>query len=130
DAVLLETLKIQKLAGAQAENGWKSTAWVAVVKALEEGGLSKPGNKKTAAKCSDHWGNLKASYVQVHKLRNCSGFGWDDQAKMVTATDDVWDAYLKSHKKAERWRKTPFPLYDDIHYLVSGIVATGAGAFH
>ena len=32
--------------------------------------------------------------------------------------------------KASRWRKTPFPLYDDMHFLVHGIVATGAEAFH
>jgi hypothetical protein len=36
----------------------------------------------------------------------------------------------KAHKKAAQWRHTPFPLYDEIQYLVKGIVATGAGAFH
>jgi hypothetical protein len=59
----------------------------------------------------------------------------------------VWDALLevfvvyslcvilRSYRcekkpKAKRWRKTPFPLYNDILYPVEGIVATGAGAFH
>jgi hypothetical protein len=32
--------------------------------------------------------------------------------------------------KASHWHKIPFPLYDDIHFLVHGVVATGAGAFH
>lgn len=28
-----------------------------------------------------------------------------------------------------KWRKTPFPLYDSIHDLVVGTVATGEGVF-
>ncbi|KAJ7314653.1 hypothetical protein DFH08DRAFT_1041289 [Mycena albidolilacea] len=38
------------------------------------------------------------------------------------------DHYINSHSNARKWRKTPFPLYDDILYLVNAIVATGAGA--
>ena len=38
--------------------------------------------------------------------------------------------HLKSHRKAAHWRNTPFPLYDELSYLVEGVVATGAGAFH
>ena len=34
------------------------------------------------------------------------------------------------HKKATCWKSTPFPLYDEVLYLVHGIFATGAGAFH
>ena len=27
------------------------------------------------------------------------------------------------------WRKTPFPIYDEMHALVDSVVATGSGAF-
>ena len=37
---------------------------------------------------------------------------------------------LKAYKKADQWHYTPFPLYDQIEYLVKGVIATGAGAFH
>ncbi|KAJ7652320.1 hypothetical protein B0H17DRAFT_1147402 [Mycena rosella] len=50
---------------------------------------------------------------------------------MVTATDNIWDAYIASSRAiAACWRGTPFPLYGEILYLVEGIVATGSGAFH
>jgi hypothetical protein len=64
---------------------------------------------------------------------------------MVTASDEVWELYLavrllfyfyllsdtfQTHENARKWRKTRFPLYDDILIIVDGIVATGAGAFH
>ncbi|KAJ7737174.1 hypothetical protein DFH07DRAFT_985750 [Mycena maculata] len=71
---------------------------------------------------------VKSWFVAVKHLRDASGFGWDNGLHMVTATDEVWDAYLKSHPKS-KWRKTPFPLYNNILYLVKGIIATGAGAF-
>jgi hypothetical protein len=37
---------------------------------------------------------LKKNYKEVDKLRNLSGFGWDDERKLVTAMDAVWEAYL------------------------------------
>ncbi|KAF8222659.1 hypothetical protein L208DRAFT_1160142, partial [Tricholoma matsutake] len=103
----------QKLLGFQAENGWKPQAWSAVADALKKEAVLK-GGEKTATKCQDHW----------------LGFGWDDGLKMVTASDEVWATYLKMNPKASRWCKTPFLLYDDIHFLVHGVIATGAGAFH
>ena len=30
----------------------------------------------------------------VKKLRDLSGFGWDEERKVVTAADDVWDKYI------------------------------------
>jgi hypothetical protein len=93
---------------------------------------------------------LKSEFIEVKKLREQSGFGWDDARKMVTATADVWEKYLavglcymcisehflmpaycvtKAHPKAKPWRKKAFPLYDDMLELVEGIVATGETAF-
>ena len=37
---------------------------------------------------------------------------------------------VKAHSKAWRWRDTLFPLYDQCEFLIKGVVATGAGAFH
>ncbi|KAJ7448381.1 hypothetical protein FB451DRAFT_1533045 [Mycena latifolia] len=72
---------------------------------------------------------LKAAFLAVKHLRELSGFGWNEGLKLVAASDDVWEAYL-THPKSKRWRKSPFPLYDDIAYLIDYIVATGTGAFH
>ena len=37
---------------------------------------------------------LKQEFEIVKELRGLSGFGWDDIKKIVTATDEVWEAYL------------------------------------
>ncbi|KAF9233541.1 Myb/SANT-like DNA-binding domain-containing protein [Melanogaster broomeanus] len=131
DETLVSVLRIQKDAGNQAGNGWKPSVWTAAVAKLLADGSQK-GGAKTSSKCSDHWTNLKSQFVAVRNLRGFSGFGWDDGTKMVTAHDNVWKK-LKENKttaKYYRWRKSPFPLYDDILYLVDGIVATGATAYH
>jgi hypothetical protein len=38
-------------------------------------------------------------------------------------------APFQEYLSANKWRTKPFPLFDDFLFLVSGIVATGAGAF-
>ncbi|KIK83598.1 hypothetical protein PAXRUDRAFT_14598 [Paxillus rubicundulus Ve08.2h10] len=67
-----------------------------------------------------------------YKLSCLSGFGWDDNLKMVTALPAVWDELRnKSHmKKYLRWEHTPFPAYDEMLFLVDGIIVTGSTAFH
>jgi len=125
----MRILREQKDAGNQSGAGWKAQVWTAVEAALKSKGIIK-GAPKTASKSQDRYTNLKKQFVEVHALRNASGFGWDDGTKKVQASDSVWEAYLKSHPKAARWRVAPFPLYDEMHYLVNGIVATGADVFH
>ncbi|KAJ6510774.1 hypothetical protein C8R45DRAFT_965150 [Mycena sanguinolenta] len=126
DAVLVEGLRKAKELGYQSDSGWKPVTWTFVEPLLKD----TPGAPKTPLKIQDHYGSLKAAFLIVQTLRELSGFSWDDGRKMVSATDEVWDAYLKRHPTAKKWRKTPFLLYDDISFLVDGIVATGAGAFH
>ncbi|KAF8344682.1 hypothetical protein F5887DRAFT_824285, partial [Amanita rubescens] len=131
DAVVVHVLREQKDAGNQSGAGWKKQVWTIVAEALQKESVSK-GAVKTATKCSDHWSNHEKPDRTglLNTIRNASGFGWDDATKTCIATDAVWSAYLATHKKATRWRSTPFPLYDEVMYLVHGIVATGAGAFH
>ncbi|KAF4617343.1 hypothetical protein D9613_006439 [Agrocybe pediades] len=129
DAAMVEVLKEQKNLGNQSGAGWKSQVWTMVETALLKVSQGK-GSSKTAAKCSDHWSSLKKQFLAVHALRNASGFGWDEGSNMVTASDSVWDTYLKAHPASKKWKCTSFPLYDDMHFLVNGIVATGDSAFH
>ncbi|KAF9232775.1 hypothetical protein BU15DRAFT_80855 [Melanogaster broomeanus] len=125
---MLGVLRECKLAGDQSDNGWKKKVWTVVAHALKD----SPGGMKNSQKCMDHWGNLKSNFVAMQKLSSLSGFGWDDNLKMVTALPAVWDELRnKSHmKKYLRWEHTPFPSYDKMLFLIDGIVATGSAAFH
>ena len=41
------------------------------------------------------YAQLKKDYLQVKTLRDSSGFGWDDESQLVTATDEVWITFLE-----------------------------------
>ncbi|KAJ7222251.1 hypothetical protein GGX14DRAFT_341407, partial [Mycena pura] len=72
---------------------------------------------------------LKQSYREVRTLLGLSGFGWNEGLKIVTASAEVWDLYLEAHPKMKKWRSKPFPIYEDMFFLVEGtIIATGVGA--
>jgi hypothetical protein len=89
---------------------------------------------------------LKKEYKEVKEIWELSGFGWDADKHVVTAADNVWDAYievccvkknypvlthchLQAHPKQKKWQKTSFPLFDNIADLIEGTYVTGKGVF-
>ncbi|KAI0354583.1 hypothetical protein OH77DRAFT_469275 [Trametes cingulata] len=123
DHTLIEALTAQAALGNQSENGFKGVAFVAAAAALEGSEEDSGGRAKTVQSCKDRFLTLKKEFFVVKKLRDQSGFGWNESEHLVTAPDDVWERYL------EKWRKTPFPLYADMSTLVEGTSATGEAAF-
>ncbi|KAL0057064.1 hypothetical protein AAF712_016312 [Marasmius tenuissimus] len=128
DQLLIEGLVAAKKAGHGKTGGWALKVWTPVVESLNAAKGQK-GEPKTATS------SLKKLQKEVKILHKCSGFGWDDEEKVPTASDEVWDALVartmeydpkgKAKKnKYLHWHKTPFPLYDDIYYIVNGKRAT------
>lgn len=89
---------------------------------------------------------LKKDFLAVQKLRNKSGFGWDDEKQIVTASGEVWADLVKvsqfnslrcctsltleqSDQSLKIWQTRSFPLYNKIDQLLSGCSATGEFAF-
>ncbi|KAF8224604.1 hypothetical protein L208DRAFT_1215846, partial [Tricholoma matsutake] len=104
DATLIKVLTEQQALGNQLDSGWKSLVWTAAADKLK--------------------GIIGKQYVTVHSHR-FSGWGWVEDTHIVTATDGVWEAYIKAHPTAGWWRDESFPLYNDISPLVKGWHATG-----
>ncbi|KAI7998646.1 Uncharacterized protein LOK49_LG10G01378 [Camellia lanceoleosa] len=69
---------------------------------------------------------IRQSYNTFVKLKNHTGFGWDDHRKMVTAPDDIWDQYVKAHPKAKVFRKKGLDNMDLLDVLFANSQATGA----
>ncbi|KAI9432592.1 hypothetical protein H4582DRAFT_2083302 [Lactarius indigo] len=126
---LVHTLASKKAKSNWGNNGPKKVAWTACEAALLGSEKTSGGSPKTFQSIKNRWQRIKQEFKTVKELRGLSGFGWDDVKKTVTATDNVWEAYLtpESHKKARPFRnKKRFPLYDDIAELIDGTQATGA----
>ena len=160
-AALVAALQVEKDDGCMIENSFKPQAWARVRSALK----SNIGLEVSVIQCKTQWSSvrlyyststtytyanmqsqLKSRYMALSTLRTLSGFGWNETECRVTATDEMWDAYLKvstpvlfhhslhaeitaeAHPKDIWFQKHGFSLYNDIWMLCEGTIATGANA--
>ncbi|KAK1225698.1 hypothetical protein PQX77_011364, partial [Marasmius sp. AFHP31] len=87
DEALVDALIDVQDTGKKSDGGWRATTWTYVEEKLTD----VPGEgKKVAKKCANRFKTIKEGYADNKQLRNMSGFGWDDEKKMVTAGDDQW----------------------------------------
>lgn len=83
--------QVQK--GNKIDHIFNEQAWAYMLKAF---------NRRFGLQCDkyvleDRYVWLKKQYDDICKLLSCNGFGWDDTKQMVTADNDVWEAYIKVH---------------------------------
>ncbi|GJS79831.1 RNA-binding protein Lupus La [Tanacetum coccineum] len=72
---------------------------------------------------------LKGNFSAMHDMvlgSSTSGFGWDPNKCVVTAPNDVWDAYVKTHPKAAGMRDKPFIYYHKLSTIFGKDHATGS----
>ncbi|CAL5344241.1 unnamed protein product [Camellia sinensis] len=56
----------------------------------------------------------RKQYNTLQDMLKISGFGWDDEQKMVLVdSDDVWLNYVRRVPDAKGMRNRPFPFYED-----------------
>jgi hypothetical protein len=72
---------------------------------------------------------LTANYKIFQAIVENSGFGWDEENKLNTAPDNVWEDYIevsifshialirKMHPKAAEYQYESLPLYDELHEI-------------
>jgi hypothetical protein len=111
EATLIATLMTEKVRTNWADNNPKPTTFAACVKALKGSEETSGGAPKGIAVIKARWQKvcgpfyvpdsvltiiqLKTEFKEVATLREKSGFGWDDDLKLVMATKDVWDALIQ-----------------------------------
>ncbi|KAJ1273189.1 hypothetical protein BS78_06G259900 [Paspalum vaginatum] len=65
---------------------------------------------------------LKKDYNAVKTICSKSGFGWDNNLKMATTIDGLWEELPQNLQK---WMNKSFPYYDDLHEIYNGKIAEG-----
>lgn len=68
---------------------------------------------------------LKGKYQTFKSLKDNSGFGWDSEAKLPTASDQVWKAYISAHPKAKEFRYHTLENFEQLSEIFEGRLATG-----
>ena len=68
---------------------------------------------------------MTKDFKTFRDLKAQSGFGWDEQKQLVTADSDVWDAYIKKHPLAKKFRTKSLPFFNLLQELLGKDLSTG-----
>ncbi|KAF5346680.1 hypothetical protein D9758_013232 [Tetrapyrgos nigripes] len=130
--ILIEGVKGAVASGVKADKNFKPQVYQAI-----SGNLNQAEYDFDAQQVKSRWNRFKASWKTVNYLRNLSAFGWDDEKKCVTATEDVWRNLLYNEDGSKKkkfddynyFKTHNFPYYNDINALVGDSAAQGDQVF-
>ncbi len=115
-AMLNETAK-----GTFTSSGFKKPGWNAVLVEFN----ARMNMKLTKAQLQNQYAWLKERWKIFKSIKDNSGFGWDEARSLPTAPDHVWEAYIKAHPEAARFRYETLKFYNELDQIFTGQVATG-----
>ncbi|XP_077219784.1 uncharacterized protein LOC143857097 [Tasmannia lanceolata] len=124
DKVLVDTLLVQIAEGFKIPNGFKDHAYVAAATAMNAF-FNLQLNKEHI---KNRIKTMKETYKSVCIILSRSGFGWDNETKMVTCEREVYDDYVAAHPKHKKHFTTHHVLHDDMCKIFGDEFAKGAGA--
>ncbi|MFQ6634924.1 hypothetical protein Gotur_010250 [Gossypium turneri] len=76
----------------------------------------------------NHLRAVKNQWQIICTIRGESGFGWDDNMKMITCDRVTYDAAVMAHKKYEPFLNKSIDHYDEMTLVVGKDMATGSFA--
>ncbi|PPD94848.1 hypothetical protein GOBAR_DD08129 [Gossypium barbadense] len=112
--VFLEILAEEAQKGNKPSNTFKEASINRVVKAI-----SKRFQVQCDAKhVENHLRTVKNQWQIICKIRGESGFGWDDNMKMITCDRTTYDAAVMAHTKFEPFLNKSIDHYDEMAFVV------------
>ncbi|XP_040368038.1 uncharacterized protein At2g29880-like [Rosa chinensis] len=113
-----------------AVRGWRDNSGILSKQIVEERILhvlnAKLGCHKTYKNYQSRVRWFKGRWNSYSTLmRFSSGFGFDSTAKRFTASNEVWEEYLKAHPKDTDLRYGTFDDYEDLEIAIGNGVAVG-----
>lgn len=119
--MLLEILAEETLKGGKPSSTFKAESFVKV--ATE---ISQKFNVQCEPKHVDnHLKTVKKEWGIITKLKNKSGFAWDDCLKMITVSKDVYDEEVKAHPNHDKFLNKKLDMYEAMTIIVGKDMATG-----
>ncbi|XP_058078590.1 uncharacterized protein LOC131226900 [Magnolia sinica] len=124
DNALVDALVEQVNLGRKSDIEFKLEAYKATITEI----FDRCGVHIENKHISNRLRTLKRFYWAVQDMFNASGFTWDSEMKMVTATDNVWNGYIVSHPFAEKVYGKHIERYTDLTFMFSNDSAHGSFA--
>ncbi|KAI5556705.1 hypothetical protein BDE02_18G053700 [Populus trichocarpa] len=119
--MLFEILVEEALKGNKPSSTFRAESFVKV--ATE---ISQKFNVQCEPKHVDnHLKTVKKEWGIITKLKNKSGFGWDDCLKMITVSKDVYDEEVKAHPNHDKYLNKKLDMYEAMTIVVGKDMTTG-----
>ncbi|KAM0834021.1 hypothetical protein ACQ4PT_063889 [Festuca glaucescens] len=64
----------------------------------------------------------------MDRLLKLTGFGWDDEDKMIKASDETWEDLISKDKNLQEYRDKVWPSWTDLEEICASSTASGVGA--
>ncbi|PPD72755.1 hypothetical protein GOBAR_DD30345 [Gossypium barbadense] len=122
--VFLEILAKEARKGNKPSNTFKAVSINRVVDAISE----RFQVQCDAKHVENHLRTVKNQWQIICKIRGESGFGWDDNMKMITCDRATYDVAVMAHKKYEPFLNKSIDHYDEMALVVGKDMATGSFA--
>jgi hypothetical protein len=121
-SMFIEIMLEQVRAGENCDsNGFKSKLWLEIMKGFNMTAEVDYDKQQLQSQYSI----MKKQYLIFRTLYDKSGFDWDDENKVPTAPDTVWDEYFEHHPEAAKYRHETLPHFEDLCEIFSGKCAAG-----
>nr|XP_027076068.1 uncharacterized protein LOC113699922 [Coffea arabica] len=124
ERLMLEILADEVKLGNRPNNSFKSSSFTRVVDAMKD----KFGVTCSVDHVENHLRTVRSSWSTIVKIREKSGFGWDDTLKMITASPSVYHAYIQKNPGHDKYIQNKIKLYDEMAVVVGKDLATGSFA--
>ncbi|MFQ6636092.1 hypothetical protein Gotur_012833, partial [Gossypium turneri] len=122
--IFLEILAEEARKGNKPSNTFKAISINRVVNAISE----RFQVQYDAKHVENHLRTAKKQWQIICKIRGKSGFGWDDNMKMITCDRATYDAAVMAHKKYEPFLNKSIDHYDEMALVVGKDMVTGSFA--
>ncbi|XP_052482937.1 uncharacterized protein LOC105784162 isoform X1 [Gossypium raimondii] len=120
--VFLEILAEEAQKGNKPSNTFRAVSINRVAEAISE----RFQVQCDAKHVENHLRTIKNQWQIICKIRGESGFGWDDNMKMITCDRATYDAAVMAYKKYEPFLNKSFDHYDEMALVVGKDMATGS----
>ncbi|XP_021717393.1 uncharacterized protein LOC110685218 [Chenopodium quinoa] len=118
---LLEFLAEEVRKGHRPNNTFRTSSFIAAAKTISE----KFHTTCTADHVENHMRTVRTTWGVISQVRGRSGFGWDDNVKMVTASPNAYEAYIQQYPSHEKYLNKKIDMYDEISIVAGKDIARG-----
>ncbi|GMP88875.1 hypothetical protein CsSME_00040699 [Camellia sinensis var. sinensis] len=103
-----------------SRKGWKH---------IEQEFCEKTNKRYNNSQFRNKFNQLRTRYLDFSRLLKEPGFIWDPVLNTVTATDALWESYIKGNKNIKRFRKKGCPMFTELGIIFGDLTASYKDVF-